>query len=342
MPDVVTVLSIDGGGIHGLIPALVLEEIEKLSGQYVSELFDLLVGTSTGGIIALALTASQQFGRPMWKATDVVKVYEEDGRAIFDRSFFHAVRTLRGASGPVYPAESIEGVLRRYFQEVRLSHAVTEVMASCYDLEERRPYFFKSYRARHNPDRDCLMWQAARATSAAPWYFPPYRLDQSPPRRYRALVDGGVFANNPAFAGLTEARKLTKSSSGTEYLVVSLGTGNAVRRIPFEQAVGWGAWGWLSNVIGIMLDGSSSAINHQMEAMFDDPRGSLSYYRFQCSLSDASGEIDDASDENLRQLRLDGERLIRENRRRLEEVTKRLVDLSRERKGPRRMLGEPI
>lgn len=342
MADIVRILSIDGGGIHGLIPALVLEEIEAQTGRPISSLFDLIVGTSTGGIIALALTAPSESGQPKWTAADVVKVYEQYGKDIFHRDLPHTVTSGRGAFGSVYPAEGIETVLQRYFGELLLKQAITEVMVSCYDLEERRPFFFKSYRARQLPDRDCLMWQAARATSAAPWYFPPFRLDQTPPLQYRALVDGGVFANNPALAGLTEARKLTRGSPDTQCLVVSLGTGDATRRIPYDQAKRWGPFGWYSNVISVMLDGSSSAIDHQLDVLMNGAHGPTSYYRFQCRLITASDEIDDASNENLRKLRLDGKRLIRENRQRLEELAGRLAELSSQRCGIRRLLGEPI
>ena len=338
MSNVVTILSIDGGGIYGLIPALVLQELEKQTKRSLSSLFDLVVGTSTGGIIALGLTApkSSNESTPRWTATDVVNVYENDGKTIFDRSSIHVLRTARGANGPVYPATGIETVLQNHFGQVRLKESLTEVMVSCYDLEHRRPYFFKSWRARQHQDRDCLMWQAARATSAAPWYFPPYRLEGSSPNQYRALVDGGVFANNPSLAGLTEARKWTQDWREPKYLVVSLGTGDATRnqRIPHEKAMEWGAFGWLGNLFSIMLDGSSSAVDHQLQTLLNEPQGACSYYRFQCHLGNGVAEFDDASDNNLRNLRVEGERLIQDSRQQLSKVAGRLLELLPQREGP--------
>ena len=86
MSDVIKILSIDGGGIRGLIPAVVLAEIEKRTGKPASELFDLIAGTSTGGILALGLTCPAADGRPRYSAERLIDLYQKEGNRIFNRS----------------------------------------------------------------------------------------------------------------------------------------------------------------------------------------------------------------------------------------------------------------
>src|SRR5436305_15011351 len=119
----VRVLSIDGGGIRGVIPAVVLSEIERRTGRSVPDLFDLVAGTSTGGISALGLTAPGEGGAPRWRAADLLELYRHEGGHIFSRSLWQRVRTVDGALGPRYAVRGLEAALERYFGDVRLRDA---------------------------------------------------------------------------------------------------------------------------------------------------------------------------------------------------------------------------
>jgi hypothetical protein len=341
--NVVTILAIDGGGIRGLIPAVVLERIETETKKPISDLFDLIIGTSTGGIIGLGLTVPNEGTRPRYQASEIVNLYVTKGETIFSRSVGSRFGSLWGGIGSVYPADRIEEVLQQYFAETRLKDARTEVVVTSYDIEKRHPYFLKSFHARRQPvERDCYMWQAARATSAAPWYFPPYKLDrESAPDDYLTLVDGGVFVNNPALAGYTEALALTHQRPDVDYLVVSLGTGDMTRRFPYEDAEGWGVRGWLERILDIVFDGTSSAIDHQMRLLLPELEGHSRYFRFQCPLTHASDEMDLATKDNIKALRDQAWNLMRKEEARLQQLCARLVEFA-ERKNGRGwgMLGE--
>ena len=92
------VLSIDGGGIRGIIPSLVLDYLERESGKPISELFDLCVGTSSGGIIALGLAQADAAGAPKYSARDLADFFENSGDKIFERTIWRNIRSAGGFS----------------------------------------------------------------------------------------------------------------------------------------------------------------------------------------------------------------------------------------------------
>ena len=139
-----TILSIDGGGIRGIIPAMILAEIERRTGYRIAQMFDLIAGTSTGGVLALGLTIPQsaEVQRPKYKASQLVSFYEQDGQEVF-HSFWQNVTSLHGLLDEKYPSERFEKVLRKYMgDETRLSEALTEVLITSYEIESCRPFFF--------------------------------------------------------------------------------------------------------------------------------------------------------------------------------------------------------
>src|SRR5450759_169620 len=203
------VLALDGGGVRGLIPAQVLTEIETHMGRPISEMFDLIAGTSTGGILALGLTKPDGQGKPQFTASDMSDLYLNEGTTIFPHSIFQEVKTLHGLADARYPAEPIERVLAQHFGDTMLSRALTEVVIPSYDLSAPAPYFFKrEYAVNETEDWDTRMALVARATSAAPTYFDPAVIPSPDGHGKHALVDGGTFANNPTLSGYVDALRL--------------------------------------------------------------------------------------------------------------------------------------
>jgi uncharacterized protein len=294
------ILSIDGGGIRGIIPAVVLSEIEQRSGKRIAELFDMIAGTSTGGILSLALAAPGDDGAPRWSARDLVTLYVENGPVIFRRSLWHWVRSAGSILDEKYPADGLESVLKGYFGDVRLSHALAEVLVTAYDIEGRDPFFFKRRDARESPDRDYPMWAVARATSSAPTYFEPFRLATS-----QALIYGGVFATNPSMCAYADARRF---EPGAELVLISLGTGQLERPISYEEAKGWGMLEWARPILDVVFDGVADTTDYELRQVLDDGR----YFRLQTSLDYGSDDLDDASRTNMRALLQKGEELTGE------------------------------
>jgi uncharacterized protein len=109
------ILSIDGGGIRGLIPALVLAEIESRTGKAVAECFDLIAGTSTGGILAMGLARDDGNGKPRFSAGDLADIYQTRGKEIFSRSLWKGAASLGGLADETYSHKGLEKVLEAYF-----------------------------------------------------------------------------------------------------------------------------------------------------------------------------------------------------------------------------------
>jgi predicted acylesterase/phospholipase RssA len=288
------VLSIDGGGIRGIIPALVLAEIERRSGRPAAQTFDLIAGTSTGGLLACALAKPDAL-----PAEQLVALYEDEGPKIFSRSVFQRIRSAEGLIDEKYDARALEEVLDRYLDTARLRDATTDIIVTAYDTERRAPEFFKSARAREDGDRDAPLREVARATAAAPTYFEPALVAGRP------LIDGGVFAVNPGMCALAEVLRYTPDA---EVVLISLGTGQLTRPFPYDEVKDWGLVEWARPLIDVVFDGASDVVDYQLAQLLSAQR----FFRFQTELIGASDDLDDASEANLRALRRTGERLIAE------------------------------
>ena len=291
------ILAIDGGGIRGLIPAMFCQAIEKAAGQPICKLFDLVAGTSTGGILALGYAMP-----PAGISSDkLVTLYRQHGGTIFSGGTWVSWFKRKYGSGP------LEHLLRQYFREVKVSEAIIEVLVTAYDIQMRCPFIVKRWQAKESPAEDWQMWQAARATAAAPTYFEPAPVDQ------HLLIDGGVVANNPAAAAFAEARYLWGNE---DVLIVSVGTGSLAKPINPVKAREWGDIGWAKNVIDCMFDGSSKLTDSIMDQII--PRGS--YRRFQINLTESASSLDNASETNLVELSSLGTRLVEERKGDIQEL----------------------
>ncbi len=238
------VLSIDGGGIRGIIPAHVIAHIEAVSGQSAAALFDLIVGTSTGGILALGLTTPARadaastdepvIPTPRYSAAALKALYVKEGATIFSSSLLHRLRSLGGAVEESYDHDALEAILASYFGSTTLGAAVTPAMVTSYNIQARQTVLLKSWQAEH---ATIPMRQAARATAAAPTYFEPAQVSWA--GQTHPLIDGGVFLNSPVVSSYAEA---LRRFPGDDIHVLSLGTGELTRPISYQQAQSWGLW----------------------------------------------------------------------------------------------------
>jgi patatin-like phospholipase/acyl hydrolase len=294
----VKVLAIDGGGIRGLIPALVLAEIESRTSQRIADLVDMIAGTSTGGILGCAL------GKPdPLPAAEIATIYEEEGPKIFDRSLLKQITSLGGYIDERYSSKGLVSALERYLGDTAMNEATRPLLLTAYDTEARAIHLLRS----EGEHSDASMVDAAHASSAAPTYFEPVRLGRA------TLIDGGVFATNPALVAYAEVR-------GKLDLLLSLGTGQHTRPLPYEKIKDWGQLEWARPVIDVVFDGGQDAVDLQLEALLPD-----GYVRLQTRLETASDDLDDASEANLRRLRQEAEELIAAETDTIDEVCARLT-----------------
>lgn len=191
------ILSIDGGGIKGLYSSTILEHLEKKYNCSLSDYFDLLCGTSTGGLIALGLSLKIP-------ATEISKIYIDNGQVIFPKTSRIGGIIKQAFWKGKFKDQPLKNVLKDVFQERKIGESSNLLCIPSYSYTDARPWIFK-YDHKEGPlDRDnkALYTDVALATSAAPTYFP---LAEIPYYDSKQFVDGGVWANNPSLVGLVEA-----------------------------------------------------------------------------------------------------------------------------------------
>jgi patatin-like phospholipase/acyl hydrolase len=279
------VLSLDGGGIYGLIEALQLAEVERRTGRRCFELFDLIAGNSTGGIIACGLAA----GVP---AASLALLYHDHGAEIFRSSLRNTIDGLGGLEGPKYSAATLERLLKQALGDLTLFDAKTKLLVPTTRCSgEAGPFWFKSWEG-----PNFLLRDAARATSAAPIYFPPAvisPIDGAP----MTCIDGGVHSNSPEDFAMLAAAKLWP---GEDVAIISMGTG--YEPLDIEAKADWGLVDWVrGGILGLVM--VCSEINAAQRAiMLGHQR-----VRLDCLIG---GDMDDASPENISAITKAAQRVI--------------------------------
>lgn len=333
MRKIKKILCIDGGGIRGVIPATFLLEIEDQVGRPISEIFDLIAGTSTGGIIALALSKPNEQKQPEHSVKDIIGFYEEKGPIIFKQGILNRIQTLNGLIRPKYPQRNMENVLNEYFQNTKISESLTELIIPSYDIEQENPIYFTTHFAKNRPGFDHPMKEVARATSAAPTFFSSKKrnlIDKS-----LSLIDGGIFANNPSMVAYAEAKRLWPDVDDRDFLLVSLGTGQHSKGILHNKAKNWGIiqWAWRSRIINIVLDSVTESAHTQILytlPSFSNGENKITrrYFRFQTNLDKKNTAMDDGSKSNIDELKKIANKMVRDRRDELFELCELLKTTS--------------
>ncbi len=296
------ILSVDGGGIRGIIPAIILAEIEKRTRKRVAEIFDLMAGTSTGGIVIARLCKKDKPGNPQYSANDLVELYQEYGAYIFKSSFFRR-SILSWFNCAQYPHKNIESVLDKYFGEDILKNTLSKVLITSYDIHNNRPFFFKSWKEGNIKLKDAL-----RAATAAPTYFVPKYLKIN--QKEMVLVDGGVFANNPAACAYASGKRLFPND---DILLLSVGTGRTDRSIEYANSKRFGKIGWIKPLLNVMFASGLDCVNYQMNQVIGNR-----YVRIQSQLKIASPDMDNITSKNIKSLQEEAKAMIEDNQKMIE------------------------
>ncbi|KAK4488369.1 hypothetical protein RD792_004130 [Penstemon davidsonii] len=259
--QLVTILSIDGGGVRGIIPGVILafleSQIQELDGEdkRLSDYFDLIAGTSTGGLVAAMLAAPDKNNRPLYAAKDIVPFYLEHTPKIFPQGrgpFAGLEKLMKGFVGPNYDGKYLRSLSREMLGNTRLHQTLTNVVLTTFDIKKLQPAIFSSYTAPKDSSMDALLSDICISTSAAPTFFPPHYFENQGTKFN--LIDGGVAANNPTLVAISEVtREISNKNSDLfpvdfgRLLVISLGTGARKNDESYDakKAGEWGIVGWL-------------------------------------------------------------------------------------------------
>ncbi|MCT7979827.1 patatin-like phospholipase family protein [Laspinema olomoucense] len=253
------ILALDGGGIRGVIAARIIQEIEKEIHQPFNQYFDMIVGTSTGSILAAGLAIG------LSPAT-IIQIYRQEGRRIFNSSWFKK-NISHWLKQPKYSNEGLISVLKEYlrhdqFGEIefgqipQISRAKLLILA--YDLFYRNTTFFIS----HLPEsqkrwfNDVKLWEICVCSASAPTFFPPYELKWQDEERGEEWkfphVDGGVAANNPSLAALSHVVGAEKQEL-KDVAILSVGTGKTTEPLQYEEVKNWGTVKWGEQIANVFM-----------------------------------------------------------------------------------------
>jgi len=292
----IRILAVDGGGIRGVVPAVLLCALQKRLERPIGDYFDVIAGTSTGGLIAAGLCVPDDRGGQRYDVQQILRFYTEDCRQIFHRSLFHEIISLDGLLLPKYPATGMEAFLRGRFGDAQLAQARRLLLLVSYDIQKRQPFVFCSARAAKRADKNFLLRDACLATTAAPTFFPAAMIhDLAGEERY--FIDGGVCSNDPMLPAFAEA---DEEFPGHPVLLVSLGTGNLTESLAIPHARRWGAISWATKILEVLMDGQSEMSEQCIKRLAKSrERPGSCYFRLQPDVPAGLGRLDDTSDESL-------------------------------------------
>lgn len=287
--DKVRILSIDGGGIRGVIPAQVLVYMEqriqasKGPDARLADYIDMIVGTSTGAILGALLLVPDENGRPKYTAQDALDFYVKHGETIFNKSIQRKSMLKRLFKASKFGAKNLEKLFDEKLGSLKFSQLLKPCIITSYNLNYGSALFFNSREQNHDTG-DFLVKDVLRSTSAAPTYFDPAHIFSLGGKDTGKMVnvDGGVFANNPSMCAYAEGRKTEfpnwqdkddpkkKYPTAKNMLLLSLGTGGGRPDLGYTpHAHKWGMLDWAKKTPEIMMDGGLDMVNHQVALLFD-------------------------------------------------------------------------
>ncbi|XP_059635325.1 patatin-like protein 2 [Cornus florida] len=339
--NLITVLSIDGGGMRGIIPGTILSflesELQKLDGEdaRIAGYFDVIAGTSTGGLVTAMLTAPNEKNRPLFTAKDIKDFYLENCPKIFPQvcsPFPHVTKIIKALSGPKYDGKYHHSIVKEKLGNTKLHQTLTNVAIPTFDIKRLQPTIFSTYDVNNHPSLDASLSDICIATSAAPTYLPAHHFETKDPvgkvREFN-LIDGGVAANNPTLIAIGEVTKqimqenpdflaISKMDYG-RLLVISLGTGSAKAEEKYDadEAAKWGTLGWLTSagstpLVDVFSQASADLVDFHLSVVFQAFHSENNYLRIQDdSLNGIVSSVDIATKNNLEDLVKVGEGLLK-------------------------------
>ncbi|KAJ8541073.1 hypothetical protein K7X08_001889 [Anisodus acutangulus] len=331
--DLITVLSIDGGGIRGIIPATILSvlesQLQELDGKdaRLADYFDVIAGTSTGGLVTAMLTAPDENNRPLYAAKDIIPFYLEHCPKIFPQKNFGLFapigKMVQALIGPKYDGKYLHEVIKEKLKDTRLSNTITNVVIPTFDIKKLQPTIFSTYETKRSACYDAKLSDVCISTSAAPTYLPAHNFKVEDGKGNvieHNLIDGGVAANNPGLVAIAEVSKEIlknnpdffpiKPMDYGRFLVISIGTGAAKREQKYNSSIAakWGIVDWLFHkgstpLVEVFTQSSADMVDYHNSVVFQALHSEDSYLRIQeDGLIGTEASVDVATKENLERL----------------------------------------
>ena len=260
-----TVLTVDGGGIRGLLTARILNEIEERTGKSVSELFDLVAGSSTGAILAGCLTAPSDTDpkKPRYTAKDIMDFYIHDGEKVFPPGRYRQLKHLVPGMSGFYDPAPFEKILDQQLGDLTLGDSLTYVMIAGSDMKKFRPTWMCNFKDKGKREDLPQKWEslkvkdAIRASASPPTVFPAKYIYSHPNKNNpeaterHAFLDGSFFAASIYRRAHTFAKKLAPKDA--RIVVVALGTGCMEPKLTPDELNSMSMIDWVSSARGASI-----------------------------------------------------------------------------------------
>lgn len=282
------ILALDGGGSKGVITLQWLLEIENQTGKNIGEIFDLIVGTSAGSVITVALNYPDEKGDFYYKSVnDIIDLFFELIPSIFYRSTWHTISTLGGLIGPKYESKNIDKLLNQYFSDIKLNELNNDTLVTTAMIEPKVSYCeFSS-----SDPKSITAKYAVRCSISAPTFFDANTANIN--NVDYEFVDGGIGANNPSLAGYFQAKKLWDD----DLIIVSIGTGYLADSGIDEKDSG--LIQWAVPISDIMIEDTVSFGDFQLRKILNPGED---YFRLDIPLTKEESKIDETDPNKLRAL----------------------------------------
>jgi len=330
------ILSIDGGGIRGIIPGMVVAELEDRlraltnnPDTHISDYFDFFSGTSTGGILTsiLLFPSEKDPKRPKFSAREALNIYLEHGESIFATRKWRRFLSQFGLLSEIYDGQILEKILFDYFGDTKLSQLIKPCIITAYNIELRKNHLFRQQKAiSHGDSRDFYLRDVCRATSAAPTFFSVAEIFSLANTRY-VLIDGGLFAHNPSIAALLEVLKTFNTFNINDVHILSLGTGITKNAYNYEDFKKKWAISIGPALVDIMTASSSESNDYFLRQLFRSVNRLDNYIRIEPSnLSSIDPAMDAASKSNIQKIVALADKLISENENIIDRLAHDLIE----------------
>lgn len=323
-----TILSIDGGGMRGILSIRVLIELEKCLRLYsgnkqahLADYFDLIAGTSTGSILTAILLCPGEGKKPKYDATDALNMYVRHGKEIFKKRAWPPFHTLFRLFGSKYINRNFQALLNEYFGETTLQDLYKPCLLTAYDTSTRKTIFLNSVSSRKSKDRNLYLKDAVLASSAAPTYFPPVQTNKT-----NCLIDGGVVANNPSLCALIEAVKLPGAKEIKDTYVLSIGNVSSPKPYAYQKVKHWGLIEWAVPMFHILMDASEETVDYQLRKLYENLGIPNHYVRIDYRTDQIVPPMDAVSVEDIKCFQRLGETLVKMKEKEIQAYAKILIE----------------
>jgi uncharacterized protein len=299
------ILSVDGGGVRGVIPLYYITQIEKMTGKPITQSFNLLAGISTGSIIVTTLALPGQDGQPRYSAKALSERYINDSKRIFSRPLKHQVLTLDGLIGPKYSNKGKHELFDHVYQNTRLNQLLAHVIVFGYDAVTKKVTPFCSWKGCATIGHRYPLKDIISGTTAVMGLFPSKIFLNEDQKLAHIINDVGLSINNPSLLAYLAAKKMCPDVKS--YIIVSLGTGHfpGVDKASIEIEH-WGALQWLPDILKTTSEDHLQISNEIMNLVMRHTRGNskqtLTYIRINPALAPDAANPFDANPKDIKAL----------------------------------------